>query len=59
MPYCYYTCNLVPSAFLSRSGYEPKWFGAVALDAELSGRYDSPERASDDLPLCDQTCYGC
>ncbi len=42
MPYCYYTCNLVPSAFLSRSGYEPKWFGAVALDAELSGRYDSP-----------------
>jgi 2-hydroxyglutaryl-CoA dehydratase, D-component len=42
MPYCYYTCNLVPSAFLSRSGYEPKWFGAIALDAELSGRYDSP-----------------
>jgi len=42
MPYCYYTCNLVPSAFLSRSGYEPRWFGAVALDAGLSGRYDSP-----------------
>ena len=53
MPYCYYTCNLVPSAFLSRSGYEPKWFGAMALDAELSGSLRLPQRASDDLPLCD------
>ncbi len=42
MPYCYYTCNLVPAAFLSRSGYEPRWFGALALDTELSGRFDSP-----------------
>lgn len=42
MPYCYYTCNLLPAAFLSRSGYEPRWFGALALDAEFAGRFDSP-----------------
>lgn len=42
MPYCYYTCNLIPAAFLSRSGYEPRWFGTLALDTELAGRFDSP-----------------
>jgi len=42
MPYCYYTCNLVPAAFLSGAGYEPRWFGALALDGEYAGRADSP-----------------
>lgn len=42
MPYCYYTCNLIPAVFLARSGYEPQWFGIPALDEETSERYDSP-----------------
>ncbi len=42
MPYCYYTCNLLPAAFLARAGYEPRWFGANALVREPAGRFDSP-----------------
>jgi hypothetical protein len=42
MPHCYYTCNLLPAAFLARAGYEPRWFGAHALVRESAGRFDSP-----------------
>jgi hypothetical protein len=42
MPYCYYTCNLLPVAFLARAGYEPRWLGTHPTVKESAGRFDSP-----------------
>lgn len=41
MPYCYYTCNLLPTSFLAKAGYQPRWLGAHALIKETAGRFDS------------------
>jgi hypothetical protein len=41
MPYCYYTCNLLPLELLTRSGYTPRWLGRYLRDAAAPIRRDA------------------
>ncbi len=41
MPYCYYTCNLLPLELLVQSGYSPRWLGDHLRDAAVPARRDS------------------
>jgi len=41
MPYCYYTCNLVPLDLLVSSGYTPHWLGSYLRDPAAPARRDA------------------
>lgn len=41
MPYCYYTCNLVPLDLVVRSGYTPRWLGGCLRDPAAPSRRDA------------------
>ncbi|MBN1321228.1 MAG: 2-hydroxyacyl-CoA dehydratase [Thermoleophilia bacterium] len=41
MPYCYYTCNLVPLGLLARNGYTPRWLGGYLRDPAAPARRDA------------------
>ena len=38
MPYCYYTCNLLPLDLVVRSGHTPRWLGNYLQDANAPAR---------------------
>ena len=42
MPYCYYTCNLIPLDLIIRAGYTPRWLGGFLRDPTASTRRDAP-----------------
>jgi len=37
MPYCYYTCNLLPLDLIVQSGYVPRWLGRYLASSPNSG----------------------
>ncbi|MBN1320946.1 MAG: hypothetical protein JXA87_08900, partial [Thermoleophilia bacterium] len=41
MPYCYYTCNLLPLDLLARNGYTPRWLGGYLRDPTAPTRRDA------------------
>ncbi len=41
MPYCYYTCDLLPLELVVRSGYSPIWLGNRLRDAAAPARRDA------------------
>jgi hypothetical protein len=41
MPYCYYTCNLLPLDLVVRAGYSPRWLGNYLRDAGAPARRDA------------------
>jgi hypothetical protein len=41
MPYCYYTCNLLPLDLVARAGYSPRWLGNHLPAANASARRDA------------------
>jgi hypothetical protein len=41
MPYCYYTCNLLPLALVARGGYTPRWLGDYLVDANTPARREA------------------
>jgi hypothetical protein len=41
MPYCYYTCNLLPLGLVADAGYSPRWLGNHLHDAGAPARRDA------------------
>ena len=41
MPYCYYTCHLLPMDLLVRNGYTPRWLGNHLRDAAAPARREA------------------
>jgi hypothetical protein len=41
MPYCYYTCNLLPLDLVVRNGHTPRWLGNHLRDPNASARRDA------------------
>jgi len=41
MPYCYYTCNLMPLDLVVRAGYTPRWLGGSLRDPAGPARRDA------------------
>jgi hypothetical protein len=41
MPYCYYTCNLIPLDLVTRAGYTPRWLGRHLRDPASPARRDA------------------
>jgi hypothetical protein len=41
MPYCYYTCNLLPLDLVARAGYSPLWLGNYLRDPSAPARRDA------------------
>ena len=41
MPYCYYTCDLIPLDLLVHAGYTPRWLGGSLRDPAAPARRDA------------------
>jgi hypothetical protein len=41
MPYCYYTCHLLPLDLVARSGYSSRWLGGHLREADAPVRRDA------------------
>jgi hypothetical protein len=41
MPYCYYTCNLLPLGLVADAGYSPRWLGNHLRDPGAPARRDA------------------
>ena len=41
MPYCYYTCNLLPLHLVARTGHSPRWLGNQLRDPNAPARRDA------------------
>lgn len=41
MPYCYYTCNLLPLDLVARAGHTPRWLGNHLRDPNAPARRDA------------------